>query len=176
VGALGYLECAVELTGQMSHGAPRFDAVVAPAGTGGSLAGLHMGKQLVGLPSEVVGVPVGRPGEWVREQVALTVDRAIRRFGFAIDVPKRIGLLEAAEGGLSPNSEAALQTVVDVAAEEGLVLDPVYTAPAFGALLDVLTADPRALGHRVCFVHTGGLFGVFPLRDRLAALAGARRP
>src|ERR1700730_9339904 len=78
VGALGYLECAVELTEQINHGAPRFDAVVISAFTGGSQAGLLLGKQLAGLPGEIVGVPVARPAERVREHVARTMAAASR--------------------------------------------------------------------------------------------------
>ena len=39
---------------------------------------------------------------------------------------------------------------------EGIVLDPVYTAKAFGGLLDFLNRYPGRLGRRVCFIHTGG--------------------
>src|SRR5499426_260989 len=97
-GALGYLECAVELAGQIEHGAPRFDTVAIAAFSGGSQAGLLMGKQLAGLPSEIVGVPIAWPAERVRTYVARTVELAIRRFGLAIDVPKRIQLLDGYQG------------------------------------------------------------------------------
>ena len=60
-GALGYLECAVELAEQIGHGAPRFDTVAITSFSGGSQAGLLMGKQLAGLPSEIVSVPIAFP-------------------------------------------------------------------------------------------------------------------
>jgi 1-aminocyclopropane-1-carboxylate deaminase/D-cysteine desulfhydrase-like pyridoxal-dependent ACC family enzyme len=34
--------------------------------------------------------------------------------------------------------------------------------------MDTLARDPKALGQRICFIHTGGLFSLFPLRDRLS--------
>src|SRR5437763_192498 len=49
-------------------------------------------------------------------------------------------------------------------------LGPVYTAKAFTGLLDALRRAPRALGRRVCFVHTGGVFSVFPYRAALSRL------
>src|SRR5262245_7195097 len=122
VGALGYLECAVELAGQMSHGAPRFDTVVIPAFTGSSQAGLLMGKQLVGLPSEIVGVPVARSADQVTAQIAATIERAIRRFGFAIDVPKRIHLLDGHQRTSRDEVGAEeLSTVCRLASDEGVV-------------------------------------------------------
>jgi D-cysteine desulfhydrase len=60
--------------------------------------------------------------------------------------------------------------VLRLARLEGLVFDPVYTAKAFGGLLDTLRRDPKALGRRVCFVHTGGVFSVFPYRAALSRL------
>ena len=171
VGALGYLECAVELSEQINHGAPRFDAVVISAFTGGSQAGLLLGKRLAGLPGEIVGVPIARPAERVREHVVHTMGAAIRRWGFSIDVPKTVHLLDGDPGGDDLDAtDADLAVLVDLAREEGLLLDPVYTARGFRGLVETLSRDPKALGQRVCFIHTGGLFSLFPYRERLSRL------
>jgi len=168
LGALGYVECAVELSEQIHHGAPRFDAVVITAGSGGSHAGLLMGKQLAGLPGEIVSVPVTAPAERVREAIARTVSAAIQRFGFAIEVPKAIHLLDGFQGaGAESATDEELGILVQLAREEGLLLDPVYTAKGFRGLVETLLRDPKALGQRVCFIHTGGLFSLFPFKDRL---------
>jgi len=172
LGALGYIECAVELSEQIHHGAPRFDTIVITAGSGGSHAGLLMGKQLAGLPGEIVSVPVTAPAERVREAIVGTVSAAIRRFGFAIEVPKAIHLLDGYQGaGPADATDDELGVIVALAREEGLLLDPVYTAKAFRGLVETLARDPKALGQRVCFIHTGGLFSVFAYRDRLGGLA-----
>jgi D-cysteine desulfhydrase len=171
VGALGYLECAVELSEQINHGAPRFDAVVISAFTGGSQAGLLLGKRLAGLPGEIVGVPIARPAERVREHVVHTMSAAIRRYGFSIDVPKTVHLLEGDPRGDGQDAtDADLAVLVELAREEGLLLDPVYTARGFRGLVETLSRDPKALGQRVCFIHTGGLFSLFPYRERLSRL------
>ena len=176
VGALGYLECAVELAEQIHHGAPRFDALVISAFTGASQAGLLLGKQLAGLPGEIVGVPVGRPAEQVREHVAHTMGAAIRRYGFSIDVPKTIHVLDGYQAAARLDAgDAELAVLVDLAREEGILLDPVYTARGFRGLVETLARDPKALGRRVCFVHTGGLFSLFPYRERLSRLIDRQR-
>jgi D-cysteine desulfhydrase len=172
LGALGYVECAVELSEQIHHGAPRFDAIVITAGSGGSHAGLLMGKQLAGLPGEIVSVPVTAPAERVREAVVRTVGAAVQRFGFAIEVPKAIHLLDGYQGaGPGAATDEELAVIVALAREEGLLLDPVYTAKGFRGLVETLARDPKALGQRVCFIHTGGLFSLFRYRDRLSQLA-----
>ena len=177
VGALGYLECAAELAEQINHGAPRFDTVVISVFTGGSQAGLLMGKQLAGLPAEVVGIPTAAPADSVRDYVARTIGQAIRRFGFAIEVPKTVHLLDGYQGaGRAGVGEAELAGIVKLAREEGVVLDPVYTAKAFGGLLDTLRRDPKALGQRVCFIHTGGIFSLFAFGEPLSRLLDSRHP
>ena len=175
IGALGYLECAVELAEQIHHGAPRFDAVVISAFTGGSQAGLLLGKQLAGLPGEVVGVPIASPAERVRGHIERTMRAAIRRYGFAIEVPKAVHLLEGDErANRGDVADAELGLVAEVARDEGMLLDPVYTARGFRALVETLARDRKALGPRVCFIHTGGLYSLFPFRERLTALIDGR--
>jgi D-cysteine desulfhydrase len=130
-----------------------------------------MGKQLAGLPGEIVGVPIAGPVEPVRDHIVRTMETAVRRFGFSIEVPKTVHLLDGYQGGGRaevPDEELAL--IVELAREEGVLLDPVYTAKAFRGLLDTLSRDPKALGQRVCFIHTGGLYSLFPLRERLSRL------
>jgi D-cysteine desulfhydrase len=171
LGALGYVECAVELSEQIHHGAPRFDTIVITAGSGGSHAGLLMGKQLAGLPGEIVSVPVTAPAERVRQAIVRTVGVAIQRFGFAIEIPKAIHLLDGYQGaGPAAATDEELGVIVALAREEGLLLDPVYTGKGFRGLVETLARDPKALGQRVCFIHTGGLFGLFPFRNRLRGL------
>jgi D-cysteine desulfhydrase len=105
----------------------------------------------------------------VRQDIEATVRAAIQRFGFAIEVPKTVHLLDGYQGGgLATVTDAELDVVVRLAGEEGLVLDPVHTARAFRGLLATLSRDPKALGPRICFIHTGGLFSLFSLGDRLS--------
>jgi D-cysteine desulfhydrase len=176
VGALGYLECAVELADQVAHGAPRFDSVVIAAFSGSSLAGLHMGKQLTGLPADIVGVPVARGADEVRGHVTHTIETAVRRFGLAVEPPRTIRLLDGYQGaGRARIGDEELEIVLALGRQEGVLLDPVYTAKAFLALTTTLRRDPTVLGRRVCFIHTGGLFSLFACREELSRRLGAAR-
>ena len=53
--------------------------------------------------------------------------------------------------------------------EEGLVLDPVYTAKSFAAIPALVASGEIPKGSKVCFVHTGGLAALFAYE---AAIAG----
>ncbi len=174
VGALGYLACANELAEQIRHGAPAFDTVVITTFSGGSQAGLLMGKQLSGLSAEIVGIPVAYPAARVRDYIALTIRQAAARFELAVEPPKTVHLLDGYQGlGRGQIREEELSTIISLAREEGILLDPIYTGKAFLGLLDHFRRDPKEFGSRVCFIHTGGIFSLFPFREPLSRLLDA---
>ena len=174
VGALGYLTCGQEIAEQVRHGAPAFDTIVITAFSGGSQAGLLMATQLAGLRAQIVGVPVAGPGARVRAYVGDVCDEARRRFGLPVTAPAGVALIDGYQGagGAEPR-DGEFEMVLKLARMEGLILDPMCTAKAFSALVETLRRDPRAFGARVCFIHTGGVFSVFPFRSALGRLADA---
>jgi len=172
VGALGYLTCGQEIAQQIRHGAPEFDTIAITAFSGGSHAGLLMAKQLTGLRADVVSVPIAWEAARVREYVADVLGVVRRRFGLAVEAPREIRLIDGYQGaGRSEVRGEELATMLRLARLEGIVLDPVYTAKAFAGLLDRIKREPGSLGARICFIHTGGVFSVFPHRAALTRLA-----
>lgn len=176
VGALGYAACADELAEQLHQSGSVFDTVAVAAFSGGSQAGLLIGKQLSGLAAEIVGIPIASPATQVRDYITATIQKIAARFELAVEPPKTIHLLDGYQGaGRGQIGEPELAAVVELAREEGILLDPVYTAKAFRGLLDHLRRDPKEFGSRVCFVHTGGLFSLFPFRAELSRLLDEER-
>jgi len=172
-GALGYLACGEELAQQIRHGAPDFDTIAISAFSGGSQAGLLMAKQLYHLRADVVSVPIAWEATRVREYVTRIIGEARRRYALPVEAPAEIRLLDGYQGvGRAEVQAEELDMVVRVARSEGIVLDPVYTAKAFAGLLDRLRREPQALGASVCFVHTGGVFSLFPFRRALSRRLG----
>ena len=55
-----------------------------------------------------------------------------------------------------------------MAREEGMILDPVYTAKTFAAIPALIADGAIPHGSRVCFVHTGGLAALFAYGDAVA--------
>ena len=79
------------------------------------------------------------------------------------------------EGYVGPGYGVAGQEVFDIIAElarhEGLFLDPVYTGKAFhGMVSEIQKGDEGQLSgaRNVVFIHTGGLFGVFPQQQNFS--------
>lgn len=161
-GALGYVEAALEIAAQVEEGSlPEPAHVVVPVGTGGTAAGLALGLQLAGLRTRVAGIVVndqlrlGPPvvARLARRCAALLERRGARLRGLRIE-PGMLDLTRDQIGaGYGHPTEAAARAAA-LAAEEGLSLDPVYTAKAMAGLLAL--RDEGRLGSPVLFVHTDG--------------------
>jgi D-cysteine desulfhydrase len=162
VGALGYVEAALEIAAQVEEGSlPEPAHVVVPVGTGGTAAGLALGLQIAGLRTRVVGVVVNDQlrldapvfARLARRAAAL-LERRGARIGELRTEPGMIDLTRDQIGaGYGHPTEAAARAAA-LAAEEQLALDPVYTAKAMAGLL-ALRAEDRLEGP-VLFVHTDG--------------------
>ncbi len=162
VGALGYVEAALEIAAQVEDGSlPEPAHVVVPVGTGGTAAGLALGFQIAGLRTRVVGVAVNDQlrldppvfARLARRTAALLEGRGARLGSLQLG-PEMLDLTRDQIGaGYGHPTEAATRATA-LAAEEQLALDPVYTAKAMAGLL-ALRAEGRLNGP-VLFVHTDG--------------------
>lgn len=162
VGALGYVEAALEIAAQVEDGSlPEPAQVIVPVGTGGTAAGLALGFQLAGLRSRVVGVVVndqlrldGRVIARLARRTAALLERRGARLGQLRLDPDMLDLTRDQIGaGYGHPTEAAARAAA-LAAEDGLSLDPVYTAKAMAGLLTL--RDAGRLVDPVLFVHTDG--------------------
>jgi len=178
MGSWGYVACAGELADDLAA-LPAVPAttIVYACGSGGTGAGLVLGARLYGLDQHgvrVTGVNVcdDRP-YFVRAITRIAGDLSERW-----SLPVRLGPddVDIADGhvgrGYAKSRPEELATVRDVCRRDGLVLDPVYTGKAFHGVVTELAADRRRFGDRIVFVHTGGIFGLFPAAAELAPLLG----
>jgi len=162
VGALGYVEAALEIAAQVEDGAlPEPAHAVVAVGTGGTAAGLALGFQLAGLRTRVLGVVVNDqlrldPPLLARlaRRTAALLERRGARLGQLRVEPDMLDLTRDQIGpGYGRRTEAATRAATLTAAE-GLALDPVYTAKAVAGLL-ALRSEGRLDGPAL-FVHTDG--------------------
>ena len=71
--------------------------------------------------------------------------------------------------GYAQSTEEELAFLTEVAQATGVVLDPVYSGKA--ALGMVADLEARPVG-RACFIHTGGLLGLYAQEAMLQELVG----
>lgn len=169
LGAWGYIRCVEELAQELTSGPA---TIVYAAGSGGTGAGLILGCKLLGLPWRCVGVNVCDDEAYFRRVIFEIASEAIARFSLGVTLrPEEIELRDGYVGaGYAKSRPEELATLRDVARAEGIVLDPVYTGKAFHGMLAELKKDPRTFGERIVFLHTGGIFGLFPKAQELAPL------
>jgi 1-aminocyclopropane-1-carboxylate deaminase/D-cysteine desulfhydrase-like pyridoxal-dependent ACC family enzyme len=144
-GCIGYVAAGIELAAQIDEGELEEPAAIfVAAGSGGTVAGLAVGLATAGVTTPIVAVRVTskyvinrpRTRRLVRETVALLRGADPRFPDVAREATAAIHIdvdhLGASYGASTGEGERA----GSLAAEDGLVLDPTYTAKAFAALLD----------------------------------------
>ncbi len=146
LGCVGYVEAAAELGRQIEEGElPAPSDVVVALGSGGTAAGLVAGMRLFGVRSRLVCVLVNDLTRVDATTVARLARRTLRllgRHGVEVggtsvtpeDVVVERGWLGPGYGHSTPEAERAAQLLAD---REGLTLEPVYTAKAMAALLEL---------------------------------------
>jgi D-cysteine desulfhydrase len=169
LGAWGYVRCVEELAAELPAGPA---TLVYAAGSGGTGAGLILGVKLHRLPWRVVGVNVCDDRDYFVRVIGEIVEDAVRRFALPVSFTRdEVEIVDGYVGaGYAKSRPDELATLRDVARHEGIVLDPVYTGKAFHGLRSELSRDRAAFGPRLVFLHTGGIFGLFPKAAELAPL------
>ncbi|MDZ7288886.1 MAG: D-cysteine desulfhydrase family protein [candidate division KSB1 bacterium] len=166
LGALGYVVATEELYRQMKAMRLEFDHIVSAIGSGGTMAGLLLGKSAYDVKAQIHGINVCDDAPYFQERVSSIIREAKRRFGFEINVQKKdVSIIDGYVGkgyGLSRQEE--IELIKLVARTEGIILDPVYTAKAMYGLMDQIRKGRFTRQEKVLFWHTGGIFGLFPKR------------
>ncbi len=164
LGALGYVAAMEELARQMKTLRIEFDHMICAVGSGGTLAGMLLGRSLHEIKAEVHGVNVCDDAPYFQNRIFNLLAEAKSRYGFALHLKKDdIHVIDGYVGkgyGLCSQEEIAL--IKQAARLEGLLLDPVYTGKAMFALMDLIRKGRFQRGEKILFWHTGGIFGLFP--------------
>jgi len=155
-GAMGYVRAAHEI----AAAGMKFDAIFHSTSSGGTQAGLVAGFEIAGYPTRVIGVSADDPAAEiagrVREIATGAGELLGRKLNPSIEVDDRfIG------GGYGISSAQADEAASLFARNEGIVLDPVYTAKAAAAMIARIRAGEFTANQRILFIHTGGQLALF---------------
>jgi D-cysteine desulfhydrase family pyridoxal phosphate-dependent enzyme len=161
IGALGFVGAFIELMGQMPVDELLRCTIVHATLSGGTQAGLELGRQLLGLPGpRIVGVAVANTNGDVRAEIHDLMRQTGQLLGFdrTLSPPYVVdGFIGSGYAIPTPGGRAAMSLL---ARTEGILTDPVYTAKALDAVVKLASA--RELGQGpVIFWHTGGLPALF---------------
>lgn len=163
IGLWGYVAACEELQSDFDNADIDAAHLVTATGSGGTQAGLTLGAALHGLPATVWGVNVCDDERYFLDKVAADVAHWSQLFPGNGAPPLQPRVLDGYVGeGYARAGPEIFQLIAELAALEGVVLDPVYTGKAFYGMLQELQSG-RFEGYRdIVFIHTGGVFGLFP--------------
>jgi D-cysteine desulfhydrase len=158
-GALGYAFAVEELMAQ----AVKPDWIVFGTSSGGTHAGLVLGKRAFGFEGKILGISIDESEEWLKASVSGLASEASARLGerlafTASDVLANADYCKAGYGVVTRAEREALRMF---ARTEGLLLDPVYTGRAAAGMIDLIRAGRFSKYETVLFWHTGGQPAIF---------------
>lgn len=173
IGVWGYFAAVEELASDCQQQGIAPAHIVCATGSGGTQAGLTAGAASFMPHCQVWGVNVCDDEQWFLNKVGQDLHDWQQRYQLDVDVSSLA--VKVIDGYVGPGYAIAEPPVFDaianLARHEGLILDPVYTGKAFYGLLKELDAGRFGDDGDVIFVHTGGIFGLFPQRAGFGDIA-----
>ncbi len=159
LGALGYVESALEIA-QQCEGAVNVSSVVVASGSAGTHAGLAVGLEQVMPDVDLIGVTVSRTIAQQLPKVEALQQAVAQSLSVSANNPIMLWDDYFAPGYGQPNEEG-LEAIKLLARLEGILLDPVYTGKAMAGLIDGVAQKRFKDDGPIIFIHTGGAPALF---------------
>lgn len=139
------------------------DWVVTASSSGGTQAGMVLGAKVSGFRGKVLGISVDEPAAVLEERVLTLANQTADLLDAGCKILKEDIYLNAEYlgKGYGIPTDYDKRGIIEFAREEGILLDPVYTGRAAGAVLDLLEKGLFKHGERILFWHTGGAPALF---------------
>ena len=171
LGSWGYVKGMEEIANDLialGAGGGGETTVLSATGSGGTTAGLLLGARLLDLDLRVTGINVCDDKDYFVAEIGRICQGFIKDYSVDITINSTdIDIVDGYVGrGYALSRQEELKAIYDLAQLEGVVLDPVYTGKAFYGMVSEIRKNRSAFGRRIVFVHTGGLFGLFPVADK----------
>jgi D-cysteine desulfhydrase len=166
LGAWGYIRCFQEIVTQIEEEALPIQSILVATGSGGTHAGLLLGKKLLNSGIEILSVNVCDDAAFFKRKIYHIMEKF--KSVFEYQFPHRDEDITIHDGFVGKGYGKITITEIDMikrmANTDGIVLDPVYGAKAFIGLEDLLMKKELPFKN-ILFIHTGGLFGIFPFAN-----------
>ena len=169
IGALGYVNCAIELLSQANDSGLVIDHIVTATGSAGTQGGLVVGLKAMNANIPLLGIGVNASQDKQEQKV----------FDLACETADYIGapgVVERADvvancdyvgDGYGIPTEAMNEAVILLARLEGLLFDPVYSGKALAGLIDLVQKGHFDGANNIIFLHTGGSAALFAYASQL---------
>lgn len=169
VGALGYVDCALELLVQANEQRLVIDHVVHATGSTGTQAGLLAGLKVANSGIPLLGIGVNAPRDIQEQRVFDLAQRTAELLGAPGAVRREdvVANCDYVGAGYGVPTDAMNDAVLTLARLEGLLFDPVYSGKALAGLFDLVRNGWFDGAENIVFIHTGGTAGLFAYVNQL---------
>jgi L-cysteate sulfo-lyase len=169
LGALGYAVAMEEALDQLAAEKLAIDAMVIASSSAGTQAGMVLGAGVRNYRGRVLGISIDSPEAELKGRVTELANGARERVQAPRDAsPFRVEVnANYLGGGYAIVGELERDAIRTVARIEGLLLDPVYTGRAMGALIDLVRRGEFTRGQNILFWHTGGTAALSAFAENL---------
>ena len=169
VGALGYVNCALELVEQADTIDLSIDHLVTATGSAGTQAGLVVGLKAMRPEIPLLGIGVNVPKETQEERVYNLACETAEYIGKPGIVAREdvIANCDYVGEGYGIPTAGMNEAVLLLARLEGLLFDPVYSGKALAGMIDLVRKGEFAHAENIVFLHTGGAAALFAYVDQL---------
>ncbi len=163
VGALGYVNCAIEILQQANEQGLRIDYIVNATGSGGTQAGLVVGLKGCNSGIKVYGVSVRQPREKQEEIVHDLAVETAAYVGIKGEISREsvVANSDYVGPGYGQPTPEMVEAVYLLARTEGILLDPVYSGKGMAGLIGEIRKGTFSKDDNIVFVHTGGSAALF---------------
>lgn len=163
IGALGYVNCALEIVAQANEQLLRVDYVVHATGSAGTQAGLVTGFEGMRSGIDVLGIGVRAPREAQENSVYKLACETADLLGMsgAVKRERVVANSDYVGEGYGIPTPGMVEAVSLLAQTEGILLDPVYSGKGMAGLVDLIRKGHFKKDANIVFVHTGGSAALF---------------
>jgi L-cysteate sulfo-lyase len=171
-GALGFVDAVEELQMQMKTQNLQFNEIVFASSSGGTQAGLMLGKELFKSEFNILGIGIDKDeieGKSLENYILKLANETSSKLNINKEFSKKdVHLNNNYLGEGYGVVSAAEKEAIDLMARlEGILLDPVYTAKAMAGLIDIIRKNYYSKTDKVLFWHTGGAPALFYYNNQL---------
>lgn len=167
IGALGYVNCAIETLTQANDRHLRIDHFVTATGSAGTQAGLVVGLEACNSGIPLLGIGVRAPRDLQEENVYKLACATADLMGISgvVKREKVVANCDYVGDGYGVPTDSMLEAVTLIARQEGILLDPVYSGKGLAGLIDQVRQGYFNKDDNVVFLHTGGSVALFGYLD-----------
>ncbi len=161
IGALGYVATFLEIMDYSREADIPFSTIIHASSSGGTQAGLVVGKHLTGWPGRIIGMGAAKSSPVLQDEVLDLAGRTGELLGVTVDRSSVIVESSFMGDTYAARTPACSRAITLFAAREGILLDHVYTGKAAAGLLDYAARGEFRREENVLFIHTGGNIQLF---------------